>query len=131
MTFTPTLPALCAAWTTGDAVREYGTWAFDIYDSSTTAETSIWRVEVEWTGTALLKTVALNSKAIWADYYGYPSIADLTFPYTNPDDLVIPPVIYTANPLRLTFSSNDFTIKHVKVYFENECYVQYYSNPYP
>jgi hypothetical protein len=97
----------------------------------TTTSTYIWRVQIEWTGTALLKNVALNTKSIWADYYGIPSLADLTFPYTYHEDLLIPPILNQANPLLLTFDSSDFVIKHVKVYFENDCYVQYYSNPYP
>ena len=103
----------------------------DIHDSSASLSTYIYRVQVEWTGTALLQTVALNTKSLWADPIGITSIVDMTFPYTYHDDLLIPANITQANPLQFTFSSNDFIIKHVKVYFENDCYVQIYSNPYP
>jgi hypothetical protein len=108
----------------------FESWYFNIFTSSSTLYTHIWRVQVEWTGTALLKRVALRSKPIWADYFGVPSLADLTFPYTSRPDLYIPPTL-TLNQLQLTFDTNDFTIKHVKVFFENGCFVQYYSTPYP
>ena len=77
----------------------------------------------------MLDTVALRTKPIWADTAT--SIADLTFPYTYHEDLLIPPVINTANQLRLTFTTIDFSINHVKVFFDNGCFVQYYSDPYP
>jgi hypothetical protein len=128
MTFTPTQEALCDTWTTGDVYRSPSTWAFKIYTSSQTVSTYIWRIEIKWSGTATLKTIALNSKPIWADYYGYPSPTDLTFPYTYHGDLLIPPVTGVGNPLQLTFSSDDFQISHVKVYFENDCYVQHFGN---
>ncbi len=110
----------------------------NINSSSASVATYIWLADVEWTGTALLKTITLNTAPIWADYYGYPP-SDLTFPYTYHEDLLIPAIIQ-ANPLMFTFDTDDFAITHVKVYFEKywdpveeewyylipDCYVQYY-----
>ena len=79
-----------------------------------------------WWNYSPLEKVALRDKPIWVDPDGVYSPQVLTFYYTNPLDLIIYKNQLTPSSLQFTFLDDYFIIYHVKVYFSNGCYVQYW-----
>ena len=79
-----------------------------------------------WWGGDLLQKASLRDRLIWIADPSVYSPQTLTFYYTAPADLYIAKQTF-SNILQFTFESNNFTMGHVKVYFSNGCYVQYWA----
>jgi len=106
--------------------REPFSWSANITNASLTESVYIDDIYMFWWGGDLLEKALMREKLIWIEDLGAYSPQTLTFYYTSPADLLISKQT-TDNILMFSYLSDGFTMGHVKVYFSNGCYVQYWA----
>ena len=105
--------------------RGLNVWNANIENASPTEPVSIGSIAISWWGGDKLEKTSMRGRLIWIDDLGVYSPQVLTFYYTAPADLLIPSETF-SNILQFTFLSNNFTIRSVRVFLSNGCYVQYW-----
>jgi hypothetical protein len=109
-------------------VRGTLTWQADIRNSSLSTAVYIDHLEIYWWGGDMLQKAAFKEKLIFLDDFGRYSPQVLTFDdLYDKSVLLVPANSSLPHKLQFTFLSNYFTVAHVKVFFSNGCYVQYWS----
>lgn len=87
------------------------------------------QIDLEWTEGVYIEKIALHNAQIWAAKVLTYSPEEFLFPDANPDDLVLPANQIDGWILNFTFYTDDFDVDHVKVWFTNSCYAQFYTAP--